>query len=257
MKLNSLKQLLVLFILAISAWMLLHHQKHIPNDVYPYLLNLSPELISECQAEAKSLSADAWSDLLAIRSSLPENESLYLTQQIKNKTPLIKLDWGSLDNNSRKIIRKRKSILVNYPYFMPLQYTFPVLGEVWYEDSFGSDREGGKRKHEGTDLFSKEGAPIISVCSGNIEQLGWNRLGGERVGIRGDDSNYYYYAHLQKIPSELKVGDHIKKGEYIGAMGHTGDALTTPDHLHFGIELVNGEWINPYSFLLVWQSYSK
>jgi Membrane proteins related to metalloendopeptidases len=256
LKLINLKQLFVLCVLAICAWMLLHYEKQIPDDVYPYLLNLSPKLILECHTEAENLSPNAWSDLLAIKSSLPENESWYFTQQIKNKTPLKILDWGSLDNNCRKLIWKRKLILESYPYFAPSQYTFPVSGEVWYDDSFGSAREGGKRKHEGTDLFGKEGTPIISVCSGTIERLGWNRLGGERVGVRGDDGNYYYYAHLQKISPELKAGNSITKGDYLGAMGHTGDALTTPDHLHFGIELANGEWINPYSFLVVWQSYS-
>ncbi|MHB8126848.1 MAG: M23 family metallopeptidase [Desulfitobacteriaceae bacterium] len=235
--------------------MFLHQQKRIPDDVYPYLLNLSPKLVMQCQTEGNNISPNAWLDLLAIKSSLSENESKYLIQQISNKTLFDKLNWGSLNTNSQKLIKKRKSILLSYPYFKPSQYTFPVSGDVWFEDSFGADREGGKRKHEGTDLFSKEGTPILSVCSGKIERLGWNRLGGERVGIRGEDGNYYYYAHLQQIAAQLKVGQRIKKGEYLGAMGHTGDALSTPDHLHFGIELANGEWINPYSFLVVWQSY--
>lgn len=248
------KQLLILFILAICAWMFLHQHKRIPDEVYTYLPNISPKLVLQCQAEGNNLSPIAWLDLLAIKSSLPENESWYFTQQISNKT-LLSLNWGSLNTNSQRLIKQRKLILVDYPYFKPKLYYFPVSGEVWFEDSYGADREGGKRKHEGTDLFGKEGTPIISVCPGKIEQLGWNRLGGERVGVRGDDGNYYYYAHLQKIAAQLKIGQSITKGEYLGAMGHTGDALTTPDHLHFGIELANGDWINPYSFLVVWQSY--
>ncbi len=254
MKLNKIIQLLIIFILTISAWVFLHQPKQIPDDVYPYLLNLSPKLVLQCQTEGNSLSPNAWLDLLAIKSSLPENESWYLSQQISNKT-LSSLNWGSLNSNSQKLIKRRKSILVSYPYFKPSLYTFPVSGVVWFEDSYGADREGGKRKHEGTDLFGKEGTPIISVYPGKIEQLGWNRLGGERVGIRGEDGNYYYYAHLQQIAAQLKIGQKVTKGEYLGTMGHTGDALTTPDHLHFGIELANGDWINPYSFLVVWQSY--
>ncbi|HWQ71337.1 MAG TPA: M23 family metallopeptidase [Desulfitobacteriaceae bacterium] len=257
MKLIYLKQLFALLVLAICAWLLLHYHKQIPDDVYPYLLNLAPELILECQTEADNLLSDSWSDLLAVKSSLPEDQVAYLTRQIKNKTPLKSLDWGRLDNNWRNLIRKRKSILENYPYFKPSQYAFPVSGKVWYEDSFGADREGGTRKHEGTDLFGQEGTPIISVCPGIIERLGWNRLGGERVGVRGDDGNYYYYAHLQQISPQLKVGNSVQKGEYLGAMGHTGDALTTPDHLHFGIELADGKWINPYTFLVVWQGNPK
>jgi len=132
-----------------------------------------------------------------------------------------------------------------------------VLGTTWYEDSFGADREGGKRKHEGTDLFGKEGTPIVSIGGGIVEQLGWNRLGGERVGIRGDDGNYYYYAHLQFISPLLVKGKRIKAGEAVGSMGHTGDAFTTPDHLHFGIELPTGEWVNPYTFIAIWQYWGE
>jgi murein DD-endopeptidase MepM/ murein hydrolase activator NlpD len=133
---------------------------------------------------------------------------------------------------------------------------FPVIGTAWFKDSFGANRDGGKRKHEGTDLFGKEGTLIVSICGGKVEQTGWNRLGGERVGVRGDDGNYYYYAHLEHISAALVKGKRIEAGELVGSMGHTGDALTTPDHLHFGMELPNGQWINPYPFLAVWQVWS-
>ena len=255
MKLTKLKQLLLLIIFIICAWILLHQHKRIPNEAYLYLQNIPPKLVLQCQTEGNNISPNAWLDLLAIKSSLPENESWYYTQQISDKRLLNKLNWGLLNINAQKLIKKRKSILVNNPYFNPSLYGFRVSGGVWYEDSYGADREGGKRKHEGTDLFSKEGTPIISVGPGKIEQLGWNRLGGERVGIRGEDGNYYYYAHLQQIAAQLQIGQKVTKGEYLGTMGHTGDAISTPDHLHFGIELANGEWINPYSFLVVWQSY--
>ena len=82
-------------------------------------------------------------------------------------------------------------------------------------------------------------------------------MGGERVGIRGDDGNYYYYAHLQIIATSLVKGKRVQAGDFLGTMGHTGVALTTPDHLHLGIELPNGQWINPYPFLGVWQYWNE
>lgn len=104
-------------------------------------------------------------------------------------------------------------------------------------------------------MFNKKGTNIISVSTGTIEQLGWNRLGGERVGIRGSDGNYYYYAHLDTINSSLSINKQVNKGDLLGTMGNTGDAVTTPDHLHFGIELPNGKWINPFPYLKVWEYY--
>lgn len=258
---SKLKRILVQFgfliIVAIVAWNDLHSPPTILSDVYPYLTSLSPTLVKQCLNENRTSPTIVWEELLAIRSTLPENEALPLIEQLKNKVPFSDLNWGALPKNMRKTVQRHRDILNQYPYYQPNKYIFPVTGTTWFEDSFGADREGGKRRHEGCDLFGKEGTPIVSICEGEVEQLGWNRLGGERVGIRGDDGNYYYYAHLQSISTSLVKGKRVQAGESLGTMGHTGDALTTPDHLHFGIELPNGQWINPYPFLEVWQYWQE
>jgi len=252
-----LAQLGILIFVALVAWHELHRPPTILSDVYPYLTSLSPVLVQQCIDESRTSPTTAMEELLAIRSTLPEREAQPLIDQLKNHVPLSNINWGSLPQSSRKIVQRHREILNNYAYYQPNKYSFPVIGTTWFQDSFGADREGGKRRHEGTDLFGKEGIPIVSVCGGKVEQLGWNRLGGERVGIRGDDGNYYYYAHLQYISASLVKGNRVQVGEPLGTMGHTGDALTTPDHLHLGIELPNGQWINPYPFLEVWQSWKK
>lgn len=252
-------QVLVIIGIGGTTWNLLHKPKDVPIDVYPYLTSLSPELVLDCQKEGERVSKTAWADLLAIKSTLPAQQSPIFIKQIKQGIPFNQIPWDtpakSLSPELIKLVKSRRIYLLNYPLFEPQSYFFPASVKSWYQDSWGTDREGGKRRHEGTDLFAKEGTPIYNVCSGKIEKLGWNRLGGERVGIRGNDGNYYYYAHLQTIEPTLKVGQTIAKAVKIGTMGHTGDALTTPDHLHFGIELPNGKWINPYQFLKVWQNY--
>lgn len=241
------------------SWNILHKTPEIPPDVYPYLTSLPPQLVLDSQKEGEEISKTAWADLLALKSTLPLQQSLFIINQLKEETAFDQISWNAEGKSvSPELIKKvklRRAYLLNYPLFKPHQYTFPVSGKPWYQDSWGAEREGGKRQHEGTDLFAQEGTPIYNVCAGKIEKLGWNRLGGERVGIRGDDGNYYYYAHLQTIEPSLKIGQKITQGVKIGTMGHTGDALTTPDHLHFGIELPNGSWINPYPFLSVWQHY--
>jgi murein DD-endopeptidase MepM/ murein hydrolase activator NlpD len=249
-------QLVVLISLAIVIWQLIHRPYTIPSDVYPYLTSLSPTLVKQCINENQKCPTLILEELLAIRTTLSEGEALPLIDQLKKNVSFSDLDWGALPSTATKIVQRHREILIKYPYYKPGEYRFPVIGETWFEDTFGADREGGKRRHEGTDLFGKEGTPIVSTCGGKVEQLGWNRLGGERVGIRGDDGNYYYYAHLQEISPSLNKGQRVKAGDPLGTMGHTGDALTTPDHLHFGIELPNGQWINPYPFLAVWQYYN-
>lgn len=248
-----LAQLVLLIFMAIVAWQELHHPPTISSDVYPYLTSLSPALVKQCIQENQTSPRIALEELLAIRSTLLEREAQPLIDQLKNDVPLSDINWGLLSKNTQKTVQRHREILNQYTYYHLGTYKFPVIGTAWFEDSFGADREGGKRRHEGTDLFGKEGTPIVSICGGKVEQLGWNRLGGDRVGIRGEDGNYYYYAHLQYISTSLVKGKRVQAGEPLGTMGHTGDALTTPDHLHFGIELPNGQWINPYSFLEVWQ----
>lgn len=254
---RSLLQLGGLLLLAILTWHLLHQPTAVPKDVYPYLSSIPSTAILQCREERLASPTIPWEDLLALHTTFPDDEAKPLIEQLRANISFENLNWSRITQDRVKAAKRHREILVTYTYYQPDKYHFPVIGNTWYEDSFGADREGGKRKHEGTDLFGKEGTPIISVCSGIVEQLGWNRLGGERVGVRGDDGNYYYYAHLHSISSALQKGKRIEGGEPVGTMGHTGDALTTPDHLHFGIELPNNQWINPYPFLAAWQALGK
>lgn len=130
----------------------------------------------------------------------------------------------------------------------------PVAAGYYYEhyDDFGTSRSYGyQRNHLGHDLLGSTGTPIICVESGTVEELGWNRFGGWRVGIRSLDSKrYYYYAHLQKdhpYPENMKKGDVITAGDVIGYMGRTGYSNNenyngmTKTHLHWGIQLIFNE----------------
>lgn len=250
-------QLVILVIVMGVSWVAIHQRAVVPPDIYPYLTSLPPNLVLECQERGQNLTSYGWADLLAIKSTIPDRENQSLIEQLERGIDFAGLSWNRLNLDLVKQVKYRREILIRYPYYQPRKYTFPVMGEPYFQNTFGASRSGAQRQHEGTDLFSKEGTPIINVTSGVVERLGWNRLGGERVGVRGDDGNYYYYAHLQQISPLVHLNSRIERGELIGTMGHTGDALTTPDHLHFGIELPDGQWINPYPFLVVWQASSS
>ncbi|MGI5899826.1 MAG: M23 family metallopeptidase [Christensenellales bacterium] len=135
---------------------------------------------------------------------------------------------------------------------------FPLNGDVqyWYEDSWMAYRSfGGERSHEGVDIICDTGTPILSMGDGRVERMGWNNLGGWRVGIRGIDGVYYYYAHLSAYASGLYVGKAVHAGEVIGLAGSTGygpegtDDVMIP-HLHVGMYVPsNHTAVNPYPFL--------
>lgn len=115
----------------------------------------------------------------------------------------------------------------------------PVAGPNAFGDSWGDPRGGGRR-HEGVDMMSPSGTPLVAVTSGTAT-MKTNALGGNTVGLKGSDGNYYYYAHLSAWEGSSRS---VSQGEVIGYVGHTGD--TAADHLHFGIYAGGGAAINPY-----------
>ncbi len=120
-------------------------------------------------------------------------------------------------------------------------YSFPVagkgngaIGSFW-----GVDRDGGKRRHEGIDIFAKKGTPVIAVTDGTVSYTGERGIGGKQVWLRdGLFGKSLYYAHLDDYA--VQSGDRVKMGDTLGYVGNTGNARFTPPHLHFGIYKIGG-----------------
>jgi len=253
--------LLVTVFICFMVWKLFLSKNDSIAADYQLLATISPDEIHYYQINKP----ESWKEYIAVITAFKMNAEEKITpnlqsetltmllKQLDNHADIQVLNWPQVDAKTKKSAIYLRTILDRYPIYVPGNYGFPLKQTCYYIDTYGADREGGKRLHQGTDLFDIKGTPIYSVSIGTVEKLGWNRLGGERVGIRGDDGNYYYYAHLDKINPALIIGAHVATGDFLGTMGNTGDALSTPDHLHFGIELPNGDWLNPYPFLKVWE----
>lgn len=149
-----------------------------------------------------------------------------------------------------------------------LKAYFPIAKGFWTSgsDDFGNSRSFGfKRIHLGHDMFGSVGSPVIAVEGGTVAEIGWNRYGGWRIGIRSNDTKrYYYYAHLRKnkpYAEGMEKGGKVEAGQVIGYLGMTGYSnkenvnMKTKPHLHFGLQLIfdesqvdgNGEiWIDVY-----------
>ncbi len=132
---------------------------------------------------------------------------------------------------------------------------FPLADGFWYNhyDDFGTSRSYGfKRRHLGHDIMGSVGTPIIAMEGGTVAELGWNRYGGWRIGIRShDEKRYYYYAHLRKdkpFAADLAIGDTVVAGQVIGYLGMTGysakenvNLKSGKPHLHVGLQLIFDE----------------
>ncbi len=112
------------------------------------------------------------------------------------------------------------------------------------ESPFGVDRDAGRRRHEGIDLFAPRGTPVVAVTAG-VAQASTNRLGGNVVWLFAPTGRTYYYAHLDRwAVGPLTV---VQPGDVVGYVGNTGNAAGTPPHLHFGIYARGA--IDPWPFV--------
>jgi murein DD-endopeptidase MepM/ murein hydrolase activator NlpD len=133
------------------------------------------------------------------------------------------------------------------------QYVFPVVGGAKYSDDFGGPRaETGF--HQGIDLFSANGTPLVAVHDGTLFRVGWNRLGGWRLWLDDGQGNYFYYAHLSAYSDLAVDGAKVHTGDVIGYMGDTGDAKGTPFHLHFEMHPDGGWAVPPIAYVSAWES---
>ncbi len=135
-------------------------------------------------------------------------------------------------------------------------YVFPVYGQAWYSASFGAPR-ADTIWHHGIDIFAPMGTPLLAVAKGTVFSVGWNNLGGNRLWLRDREGNEFYYAHLSAFSPLAVNGKQVGAGAVLGFMGHSGDAITTPPHLHFEVHtaarLILGydeSSVDPYEWLV-------
>lgn len=130
----------------------------------------------------------------------------------------------------------------------PAALAMPVAGlePRVLRDTWNAVR-GADRRHEGIDIFAEQGTPVIAATEGIVLRLGENALGGKVVWVYGPGGMHHYYAHLKGF-SSIRPGQRVVQGTPLGFVGNTGNARTTPPHLHYGVYGPNGA-INPFPLL--------
>lgn len=148
------------------------------------------------------------------------------------------LGYFLLPNEWEIIYAQLFSLKVHKKIILPVK----SVNKADLENTYGAERPGG-RKHEGLDIFAPYFSQVISVSDGIVLKTGRDILGGNVIRILGSDNRIYYYAHLSKY-LDFKTGDKIKQGQTIGYVGNTGNAVSTPPHLHF--EIMEIKWLLPF-----------
>lgn len=120
----------------------------------------------------------------------------------------------------------------------------PVIGATrkdWNPASFWHHPWGESGVHKGIDIFARKGATVMAAQAGMVVYQGTLRRGGKVVLVMTPRGWFHYYAHLDTI--RTRTGAWAVRGEPLGEAGNTGNAASTPPHLHYAIvSLIPRPW---------------
>jgi len=153
------------------------------------------------------------------------------------------------------VIRLQPELLRGGQYTITIrldaQLAFPVegYGVRAVQSLFGVSRDAGRRQHHGVDIFAPRGTPVIAASAGVVGRVELTNLGGKVVWVRDETRNAnLYYAHLDS--QHVRSGQAVLAGDTIGFVGNTGNARTTPPHLHFGLYRRGEGPVDPFPFIV-------
>lgn len=105
-----------------------------------------------------------------------------------------------------------------------------------------------RRMHHGLDIVVPIGTPVYATGDGVIREAGRSVGYGKYIEIEHTSTGYStLYAHLDDIPSHIRPGRRVKRGEQIGLSGNTG--RSTGPHLHYEVRDSEGRTLNPIYFI--------
>lgn len=137
---------------------------------------------------------------------------------------------------SIKIVMLGIVIIAIAGFVVPQDLRMPVAGanaNSYNHETFWHEGWGSSVVHKGVDIFAKRGTPIHSSTRGIVVAASEGGKGGKYVVILGPKWRLHYYAHLDEITT--KPFALVSHDTVIGTVGNTGNAATTPAHLHYSI----------------------
>jgi murein DD-endopeptidase MepM/ murein hydrolase activator NlpD/SH3-like domain-containing protein len=187
---------------------------------------------------------------------------VYRMPDDNSRNPLPVLSSGSLSEaleyvstrRAEYVVRMQPELLQGGRYRIELRVAASIAFPVAERDTravlsfYGDSRDGGRRDHHGVDIFAPRGTPVLSATDGWVYKVEKTPIGGKVVWVRGSDQvSRIYYAHLDS--QVVRTGMEVARGTPLGFVGNTGNARTTPPHLHFGVYIHRQGPVDPYYYL--------
>ncbi|MEE9495012.1 MAG: M23 family metallopeptidase [Desulfobacterales bacterium] len=143
-----------------------------------------------------------------------------------------------------KSLEDQQNLLASTPAIRPVS-----RGEKsWVTSSFGFRRSpftGQREFHQGFDISTRKGTPILATAEGVVTFVGKKGLLGNTIIIDHGHGMVTRYGHCSKFLK--KRGEKVKRWEPIALVGNTG--RSTGPHVHYEVRL-NGIPVNPYKYIL-------
>ena len=158
------------------------------------------------------------------------------TQQFNLAAINQKKSFESLFNN----LEDQRNLLAATPAIRPT--------DGWISSTFGyrtSPFTGLREFHNGLDIATQKGTPILAAADGVVTFAGTKGLMGKLIVIDHGHGMVTRYAHIHKMLK--KRGDAVKKGDTIALVGNTG--RSTGSHLHYEVHL-DGIPVNPAKYIV-------
>lgn len=120
--------------------------------------------------------------------------------------------------------------------------TLPVSGTI--SSRYGAVSSIRSSAHTGLDIAASIGTPIKVVADGTVTFAAYSGSYGYLVKVDHGNNVETWYAHTSKM--YVTVGQEVKAGDVIAAVGNTGNS--TGPHLHLEVR-INGQHVNPQKYL--------
>lgn len=152
-------------------------------------------------------------------------EGVFLERRNRTHTAFLFDDGNYYDQDGKSVL----------PAFRRL----PTANSYRVSSNFNPKRRhpvtGRTSPHNGVDLATPTGTPIMSTGDGVVERVGNHRYAGKYVDINHGNAYKTRYLHLDKI--FVRRGQQVGRGDKIAHSGNTG--RSTGPHLHFELHMNN------------------
>ena len=190
---------------------------------------------------------------LKIQELKNEDSNTYLNiceKYTQNSEELVNIDIAKqeIESKTQEIIKKQEDEaeqkrIDSMPNINGIKIAIqPISGII--TSRYGVSSSIRSSNHTGLDIAAQIGTPIKVVADGIVTSATYSGSYGNLVKIDHGNNVETWYAHTSKM--YVNVGQQVKAGDIIAAVGSTGNS--TGAHLHLEIR-INGNHVNPQNYL--------